>query len=107
MLQAVFTLVRLPRHFIWRERRIAEATALKVQQLADKHIYSINRQASGLRKSQSGLTGMIIPQHDNMFFSLMAQAFERFARERQWHPLVVSTLRVPGLEIETVRTLIS
>ena len=91
----------------WRERRIAEATALKVQQLADKHKYSINRQASGLRKSKSGLTGMIIPLHDNRFFSGMAQAFERFARERHWHPLVVSTLREPGLELDTVRSLIS
>ncbi|MBA3772408.1 MAG: LacI family DNA-binding transcriptional regulator [Ramlibacter sp.] len=91
----------------WRERRIAEATALKIRELADKHLYSINRQASGLRKSKSGLTGMIIPQHDNRFFSGMAQAFERFARERQWHPLVVSTLRDPSLELETVRTLIS
>jgi LacI family fructose operon transcriptional repressor len=33
--------------------------------------------------------------------------FERLARERHWYPLVVSTLRDPALERETVRTLIS
>jgi LacI family fructose operon transcriptional repressor len=91
----------------WRERRIAEATALKVQRLASAHKYSVNRQASGLRKSRSGLIGMIVPLHDNRFFSEMAQVFERLARERHWYPLVVSTLRDPALEIETVNTLIS
>ena len=91
----------------WKERRIAESTALRVQKLAHKHMYSVNRQASGLRKSKSGLTGMIIPLHDNRFFSGLAQVFERLARERNWHPLVVSTLRDPALELETVKTLIS
>jgi len=91
----------------WRERRIAEATAAKVQRLAATHKYSVNRQASGLRKSRSGLIGMIIPMHDNRFFSSLSQVFERLARERHWYPLVVSTLRDPVLELETVRTLIS
>ena len=50
---------------------------------------------------------MIIPLHDNRFFSGMAQVFERLARQRHWYPIVVSTLRDPALELETVRTLIS
>jgi LacI family fructose operon transcriptional repressor len=91
----------------WRERRIAEATAKKVQRLAATHQYNVNRQASGLRKSRSGLIGMIIPMHDNRFFSGMSQVFERMARERHWYPIVVSTLRDPALEVETVNTLIS
>jgi LacI family fructose operon transcriptional repressor len=91
----------------WRERRIAEDTARRVQRLADAHKYSVNRQASGLRKSRSGLIGMIIPMHDNRVFSGMSQVFERLARERHWYPIVVSTLRDPALELETVKTLIS
>ena len=91
----------------WKERRIAEATAAKVQRLAAAHKYNVNRQASGLRKNRSGLIGMIIPMHDNRFFSGMSQAFERLARERHWYPIVVSTLRDPALEVETVNTLIS
>ncbi|MEO8848098.1 MAG: LacI family DNA-binding transcriptional regulator [Casimicrobiaceae bacterium] len=91
----------------WKQRRIAEATALNVQRLAARQKYSVNRQASGLRKSQSGLIGMIIPLHDNRFFSDMAQVFERLARQRHWYPIVVSTLRDPALEVETVNTLIS
>ena len=91
----------------WRERRIAEETALRVQRLAESHKYSVNRQASGLRTSRSGLIGMIIPVHDNRFFSELAQTFERLARARGWCPLVVSTLRDPALERQTVETLIS
>jgi LacI family transcriptional regulator, fructose operon transcriptional repressor len=91
----------------WQARRIAPATAKKVQRLAAAHRYTVNRQASGLRKSRSGLIGMIIPMHDNRFFSSLSQVFERLARERHWYPLVVSTLRDPALELETVRTLIS
>ena len=91
----------------WKERRIAESTALKVRRLAATHEYSVNRQASGLRKSRSGLIGMIIPMHDSRFFSSMSQVFEGLVRARHWYPIVVSTLRDPGLELETVRTLIS
>ena len=78
----------------WKERRIAEATAAKVQRLAAAHKYNVNRQASGLRKNRSGLIGMIIPMHDNRFFSGMSQAFERLARERHWYPIVVSLVTV-------------
>jgi LacI family fructose operon transcriptional repressor len=91
----------------WRERRIAAATAQRVEQLATARRFSMNRQASGLRTNRSGLIGMIIPLHDNRFFSSMAQVFEQLARQRRWYPIVVSTLRDPALELETVATLIS
>ena len=91
----------------WRERRIGEATARRIERLATSHKFTVNRQASGLRTGRSGLIGMIIPLHDNRFFSSMAQVFERLARQRHWYPIVVSTLRDPALELETVRTLIS
>ncbi len=90
-----------------KQRRIAEATVLHVQQLAEAHKFTLNRQASGLRRSRSGLIGMIVPMHDNRFFSEMSRAFERLARERHWYPIVVSTLRDPALELETVNTLLS
>ncbi len=91
----------------WQQRRISEETALRVQALADKHKYSLNRQASGLRTSRSGLIGMIIPTHEDRFFGMMSQSFDRMARERQQQPIVVSTLRDPKLEVQTVQRLIS
>lgn len=91
----------------WRDRRIAEETARRVIALAAEHKFTVNRQASGLRTSRSGLIGMIIPLHDNRFFSGLSQTFEKLARQRHLYPIVVSTLRDATLELETVRTLIS
>lgn len=90
----------------WRARRISEETANRVQALAKQHRYSVNRQASGLRKSRSGLIGMIIPTHEDHFFGTMSQVFDRLARGRHLQPIVVSTLRDPVLEVATVKTLI-
>jgi LacI family fructose operon transcriptional repressor len=53
------------------------------------------------------LVGLILPVHDNRFFSSMSQCFEAEARERGWCPVIVSTLRDPAEEIRTVETLIS
>jgi LacI family fructose operon transcriptional repressor len=91
----------------WQQRRISEETVRRVQKLAEKTKYTVNRQASGLRKSRSGLIGMIIPTHEDRFFGSMSQVFDRMARERKLQPIVVSTLRDPKLEIATVKTLIS
>ena len=60
----------------WKKRRIAEKTALLVQKVAGKRGYSVNVQASGVRKSKSGLIGMIVPMLDNRFFSSLAESFE-------------------------------
>jgi LacI family transcriptional regulator, fructose operon transcriptional repressor len=91
----------------WQQRRISEETVQRVQKLAEKTKYTVNRQARGLRKSRSGLIGMIIPTHEDRFFGSMSQVFDRMARERKLQPIVVSTLRDPKLEIATVKTLIS
>lgn len=91
----------------WQKRRISEGTVLRVQKLAEKVKYTVNRQASGLRKSRSGLIGMIIPTHEDRFFGAMSQVFDHMARKRALQPIVVSTLRTSALEVETVKTLIS
>lgn len=91
----------------WRERRISEATARKVQEIAAEQGYFTNLQARGLRRARSGLVGMIMPVHDNRFFSSMSQSFEAHARMRGLCPVIVSTLRDPAEERRTVETLIS
>lgn len=91
----------------WKQRRIGEETATKIQTIATKRGYAINLQARGLRRSRSGLIGMIVPMLDNRFFSSLAQAFEETARAKGLCPVVVSTLRDPENEQSTVRTLIS
>jgi LacI family transcriptional regulator, fructose operon transcriptional repressor len=91
----------------WEKRRIAAATAERVLKAAHELGYRMNRQASGLRTSRSGMIAMIIPLHDNRYFSSLSQSFELFARERKLCPVVVSTLRDPAEEQRTVETLIS
>jgi LacI family transcriptional regulator, fructose operon transcriptional repressor len=91
----------------WRKRRISQTTAESILNLAEQHQYTANRQAQGLRHSRSGLVGLLLPLHDNRFFSSMAQTFEAHVRARGLCPVVVSAGRDPDEERETAETLIS
>lgn len=91
----------------WEKRRITEATANRVRQIADELGYTINLQARGLRVSNSGLVGMILPMLDNRYFSSLAASFETIARAKNLVPAVVSTLRDPKQERNTVEALIA
>ena len=91
----------------WAKRRISKDLADRVLGVAADLGYRQNRQASALRTQRSGLIGMILPLHDNRYFSSLSQAFEAGARQRGLCPMVVSTLRDPDEEKRTVATLIS
>lgn len=91
----------------WKKRRITIATANRVRAIALEHGYSTNLQARGLRTSNSGLVGMIVPMLDNRYFGSLASAFEMIARSRDLVPAVVSTLRDPIEERNTVKALIA
>ena len=91
----------------WSKRRISKDLAERVLGVATTLGYRQNRQASALRTQRSGLIGMILPLHDNRYFSSMSQAFEAEARKRDLCPMVVSTLRNPEMEKRTVATLLS
>lgn len=91
----------------WRERRIAEATVEAIRKIAAEQGYSRNMQARGLRLARSGLIGMIIPVHDNRFFSSLSQSFEALARDRGLVPVIASSLREAREERRIIETLIS
>jgi LacI family transcriptional regulator, fructose operon transcriptional repressor len=91
----------------WASRRIGAATVDTIQEIALKEGYSINLQARGLRQARSGLVGMIIPEHENRFFSSLSQNFDTLARERGLCPVIASTLRNSGEERRVVETFIS
>lgn len=91
----------------WRSRRISEARAEEIRKLADEMGYSVNLHASSLRKERSKIIGMIVPMHDNRYFSSISQAFEEKARERGLFPIISSTLRDPKIEEEAVRLLLN
>lgn len=91
----------------WQKRRIAPDTAQAILDLAERHQYTANLQARGLRHSRSGLVGLMVPIHDNRYFSSMAQTFEAHARSRGQFPVVVSASRDPEEERRTAEALIS
>lgn len=91
----------------WRKRRIKEETAKAILDLAGEHQYTANLQARGLRRSRSGLVGLMLPLHDNRYFSSMAQTFEAHVRSRGQCPVVVSASRDPEEERRTAESLIA
>ena len=91
----------------WKSRRISEATVETIRRIAAEQGYSINQQARGLRQGRSGLVGMIIPLHDNRYFSSMSQSFEAEARSRGLVPVIASSMRDPTEELRIADSLIS
>jgi LacI family fructose operon transcriptional repressor len=91
----------------WKTRRISEKTVDLIRRIAEEQGYSTNMQARGLRQARSGLVGMVIPVHDNRYFSSMSQSFESFARDRGLVPVIASSMRDPQEERHIVQTLLS
>ncbi len=65
----------------WKKRRISEKLAERVMKLADEKGYSVNVQASLLRRERSYIVGMIVPKYDNRYFGEIAEQFEAMARQ--------------------------
>lgn len=91
----------------WKKRRIKEETANRVTELARQMGYSVNLQARGLRTARSGLVGMILPEHNNRFFSDLSQSFTLEARARSQIPVIIATQRDPESEESTVQDLMA
>lgn len=91
----------------WKARRISEKTVERIRTTALEMGYTTNLQARGLRKARSGLVGMILPEHNNRFFSELSQTFATQVRQRGFCPAIVSTRRDEHEELEVVSNLIS
>ena len=91
----------------WKARRIKEETAERIIDLARTMGYSVNLQARGLRTARSGLVGLILPEHNNRFFSDLSQSFTLEARARGQVPIIIATQRDPKAEGSTVQDLMA
>lgn len=91
----------------WEKRRISRKLAERVTRLAEEQGYSVNVQASLLRREKSNIVGMIVPKYDNRYFGDIAEQFEAMARVRGFFPVVTCTQRDPDLEFEAAKELIS
>ncbi len=79
----------------------------KILRLAEEQGYTVNQQASLLRRRKSTMIGMIVPKYDNRYFGSIVELFESMARERGLFPVITCTSRDPELEIEAARTMLS
>lgn len=91
----------------WKKRRISQKLADQILQEAQKQGYSVNMQASMLRRERSRIVGMIIPKYDNRYFGAIAEQFETMARQHGLFPVITCTRRDPELEIEAAKALLS
>ncbi|MGQ7848081.1 LacI family DNA-binding transcriptional regulator [Granulosicoccus sp. 3-233] len=91
----------------WKSRRIRPETAERIISTANEMGYAINRQARGLRTARSDLIGLLIPEHDNRFFSDLAQSFTQEARKRGQCPIIIATQRDGKAETDAVQNLLS
>lgn len=91
----------------WEKRRISKKLAERVMRLAEEQGYSVNVQASLLRRERSNIIGMIVPKYDNRYFGEIAEQFEAMARAQEFFPVVTCTQRDPELEFEAAKELIS
>ena len=91
----------------WEKRRIRAETAEAILKLAAEMNYTANRQARGLRTSNSGLVALLLPLYDNRFFSSVAQNFEGHVRAMGLTPIVSSAGRDPEQELATAGRMVA
>lgn len=91
----------------WKKRRISQKLADRIIRIAEEQGYSVNIQASLLRRERSNIIGMIVPKYDNRYFGAIAEHFEERARELGLFPVITCTQRDPGLELEAARELVA
>lgn len=91
----------------WQKRRISKKLAERVMKVAEEQGYSVNVQASLLRRERSYIVGMIVPKYDNRYFGEIAELFEVMARTKGFFPVVTCTQRDSELEFEAAKELIS
>lgn len=91
----------------WEKRRISKKLAARVMSLAESEGYSVNVQASLLRRDRSNIVGMIVPKYDNRYFGAISEQFEEMARARGLFPIITCTQRDPELEFEAAKEMLS
>lgn len=91
----------------WKKRRISQKLADRILHIAEEQGYSVNIQASVLRRERSNIIGMIVPKYDNRYFGAIAEHFEAEARKLGLFPVITCTQRDPDLELEAAKELVS
>lgn len=91
----------------WKQRRLKQETVDRIARIAREEGYTANLQARGLRKAESGLAGMVLPDHENRFFAELSQQFAREAHARGLCPAIVHAGRDAEAQLTSVESLIA
>lgn len=91
----------------WKKRRLKEETVERIRRIAHEEGYTANLQARGLRTAESGLAGMVLPDHENRFFAELSQQFAREAHDRGLCPAIVHAGRDSVAQLRSVDSLIA
>lgn len=91
----------------WKQRRLKKETVDRIQRIAQEEGYMANLQARGLRKAESGLAGMVLPDHENRFFAELSQQFAKEAHARGLCPAIVHAGRDADAQLTSVESLIA
>ena len=91
----------------WKKRRLSPKTVDRIKQVARDEGYSVNLQARGLRMAQSGLAGMVLPDHENRYFAELSQSFAMEAHTRGLCPAIVHSGRDASEQLQSVESLIA
>lgn len=91
----------------WKQRRLKQETVDRIRRIAREEGYTANLQARGLRNAESGLAGMVLPDHENRFFAELSQQFAREAHARGLCPAIVHAGRDADAQLTAVESLIA
>lgn len=86
---------------------IGPDTRQRIKEYADEHHYKPNNMAASLRKNESNVIGIIIPEISNQFFSLIIAGMESVAEKNNFSLIIVQSNEDYDKEVRAVHTLLS
>ncbi|MDD8048440.1 MAG: LacI family DNA-binding transcriptional regulator [Thomasclavelia sp.] len=85
--------------------RFSQETKERVEKVIKEHNYTTNMAARSLRSSKSKTVGLILPNIDNEWFSLLALEIEKYFFDHKYSVFICNTSRDDKKEIEYFRSL--
>ncbi|MGC3874564.1 catabolite repressor/activator [Halomonas sp. GXIMD04776] len=80
--------------------RISRDTVARVMAVVERHQYRVDVQAAALRRGQSHMLGLIVPDLENTSYARLAKRLERGAREQGFQLLIAGSDDEPDTERE-------
>ncbi|MEG1586971.1 MAG: LacI family DNA-binding transcriptional regulator, partial [Bacteroidales bacterium] len=82
-------------------------TRQKIKEYAHQHHYQPNSLAANLRKKESNIIGVIIPEISNQFFSLIIAGMESIAEVNNYSLIITQSNEEYAKEVRCVHSLLS